>query len=52
VKIPCRTCGGDGWTVEPGHALECWGNNCERNGCPVPVQVQCNPCGGTGEVEV
>lgn len=47
----CPYCGGDGYTVVPGH--DCGGNPeiCDRV-CPVPEQDPCPHCNATGEVDV
>jgi len=46
TKIKCQMCGGDGWYV--GHDDECYETgDCNCSG----VQVRCETCGGTGEVD-
>jgi hypothetical protein len=45
----CEVCQGDGWVAEP----ECCGNPSEHGACcgsPVPIQVLCENCGGTGRL--
>ena len=44
----CTACGGDGFTIEPEHDSNCKGD-CLH--CPVPVQVWCTRCDGTGEID-
>lgn len=46
----CPTCEGLGYTVEP----SCCGRGTVHGCCgdPDPMQVQCQPCNGTGEVEI
>jgi hypothetical protein len=47
----CEKCRGDGWTVESEHSPKCDGVKCAPD-CPIPVQVECPACDGTGRVEV
>jgi len=47
--MKCPDCQGDGWTVEPDHAQGCDGN-CDGD-CPIPVQVWCIKCEGSGKIK-
>ena len=42
-KLPCRHCGGRGWTAEMSHAPDCSDYRCS-NSCPVEEQVRCEYC--------
>ena len=44
----CTNCSGDGWIIEPAHHPEC-DDSCYI--CPIPIQVICSMCEGTGKVE-
>ena len=44
---PCPFCSGASWTVESEHNPECTGERCVEP-CPVPVQVVCGHCDGSG----
>ena len=48
--FPCPTCGGLGWDVGMEHDPSC-DDGCRQGRCPIPVQVQCSTCGGSGEIE-
>lgn len=45
----CGKCGGDGWVVgtESAHDPNCDGS-CVNCPVPVPVQIKCERCDGTG----
>lgn len=51
---PCPQCGGDGWLQETGMGHDCGGDErlCYQR-CPIPepIQVACEACGGSGEVQ-
>lgn len=47
---PCGVCAGHGSTIEPEHVPDCRGNCYVHGLCPVPVQVPCDRCRGTGTV--
>lgn len=55
AMMDCPDCDGRGWDTEVESAHGCDGTpeGCAAT-CPVPVQVQvqCEYCGGSGEVEV
>lgn len=53
--MTCPTCNGQGWVIESQHTPECgaaWGKweGCHPD-CPIPMQVPCRDCGGSGEVD-
>jgi len=47
----CSDCGGTGYIVEPEHHHLCDPNSGCVVGCPVPVQVECEECNGSGQTE-
>jgi len=51
VEADCPECNGLGYTTESGHGCDGSDEDCSRS-CPIPVQVQCEYCGGAGLVEV
>lgn len=40
----CGICAGREWVTMPDHDPACDGMKCEKLGCPVPVQVECDVC--------
>lgn len=48
TNMICTNCSGDGWIIEPAHHPEC-DDSCYI--CPIPIQVICSMCEGTGKVE-
>lgn len=44
ILVPCRACGGDGYTLTFGGA--------DRDGLPAERECCCELCGGAGEIEV
>lgn len=48
-RVPCPACNGQGWTAEhsPGVYDHDGEGNCNGS---CPVQVQCEPCMGSGKV--
>ncbi len=53
--IKCSICKGDGWNQESAHSHE-YGHHDESGECtgycPIPIQVQCQSCKGSGYIEV
>lgn len=49
--VECPECNGVGYSTESGHGCDGSNEMCSRT-CPVPVQRQCEFCGGSGVVEV
>jgi DnaJ-class molecular chaperone len=55
AEIDCPECNGDGWyqETESGHGCDGTPQSCAvRCPVPIPVQVECGACRGSGSIEI